>query len=117
MNGEFDLYGVFLPRLLVCGIAALFLMRFITRLMARWRLYRLLSGLPVTCYGVATALVRSPAGFDPAPGSVSANEATTSPAAIAASHRVFCSSVPKPTRTWPAMPLLVPNIERTASDV
>ncbi|WP_334174254.1 DUF1656 domain-containing protein [Pseudoxanthobacter sp.] len=42
MNGEFDLYGVFLPRLLVCGIAALFLMRFITRLMARWRLYRLL---------------------------------------------------------------------------
>lgn len=25
-----------------------------------WRLYRLLSGLPVTCYGVATALARSP---------------------------------------------------------
>src|SRR5690606_9113564 len=25
-----------------------------------WRLYRLLSGLPVTCHGVATALARSP---------------------------------------------------------
>ena len=25
-----------------------------------WRLYRLLEGIPVTCYGVATALARSP---------------------------------------------------------
>ncbi len=63
------------------------------------------------------ARVRSPAGFDPAPGSVSANEATTSPEAICSSHRFFCSSVPKPTSTCPAMPLLVPNIERNASDV
>lgn len=41
MNGEFDLYGVFLPRLLVCGLLALFLTRLVTRLMARLRLYRL----------------------------------------------------------------------------
>ena len=65
----------------------------------------------------AVAVVRRPAGFDPAPGSVSANEATTSPEAIPGSHRVFCSSVPKPTSTCPAMPLLVPNIERNDSEV
>ncbi|PQM47590.1 hypothetical protein C1Y40_02207 [Mycobacterium talmoniae] len=64
-----------------------------------------------------TALVCSPAGLEPAPGSVSANEATTSPAAIGPSQRDFCSSVPNPTNTWPAIPLLVPNIDRTASDV
>ena len=64
-----------------------------------------------------TALVRSPAGLEPAPGSVSANEATTSPAAIRSSHWVFCSSVPNRTRTCPAIPLLVPNIERSASEV
>ena len=64
-----------------------------------------------------TALVRKPAGFDPAPGSVSANEATTSPDAIGSSQRRFCSSVPKPTSTCPAMPLLVPNIDRSASEV
>ena len=64
-----------------------------------------------------TALVRSPDGLDPAPGSVNAKEATTSPAAIGSSQRDFCSSVPKPTSTCPAMPLLVPNIERTASEV
>ncbi len=64
-----------------------------------------------------TALVRRPAGLEPAPGSVRANEATTSPEAMPSSHRDFCSSVPKPTRTWPAMPLLVPNIDRNASDV
>ncbi len=63
-----------------------------------------------------TALVRKPAGFDPAPGSVSANEATL-PVASASSQVAFCSSVPNPTRTWPAMPLLVPNIDRNASDV
>ncbi len=32
------------------------------------------------------AFVRSPAGFEPAPGSVSANEATTSPVAMRSSH-------------------------------
>ena len=63
------------------------------------------------------ARVRNAAGFDPAPGSVSANDATTSPEAIRGSHRVRCSSVPKPTSTCPAMPLLVPNIERKASVV
>lgn len=64
-----------------------------------------------------TALVRRPAGLDPAPGSVSAKDATTSPDAIDSNQRDFCSSVPNPTRTCPAMPLLVPNIDRSASDV
>ena len=64
-----------------------------------------------------TAAVRRPAGLEPAPGSVRAKEATTSPAAIRSSHCAFCSSVPKFTRTLPAMPLLVPNIERRASEV
>ncbi len=41
-----------------------------------------------------TALVRSPDGFEPAPGSVSANDATTSPEAMPSSHCCFCSSVP-----------------------
>ena len=65
----------------------------------------------------AVALVRRPDGLEPAPGSVSAKEATTSPPAIGSSQRAFCSSVPKPTSTCPAMPLLVPNMERTASEV
>ena len=47
----------------------------------------------------AVAVVRRPAGFDPAPGSVSAKEATTSPEAIPGSQRAFCSSVPNPTST------------------
>ena len=64
-----------------------------------------------------TAFVRRPDGFEPAPGSVSANEATTSPVAMRSSQRAFCSSVPNPTSTCPAMPLLVPNIDRSASDV
>jgi hypothetical protein len=59
------------------------------------------------------ARVRRPAGLEPAPGSVRAKEATTSPAAMRSSQVFFCSAVPKPTRTWPAMPLLVPNIERS----
>ena len=41
-----------------------------------------------------TARVRSPAGFEPAPGSVSANDATTSPEAIRSSQAAFCASVP-----------------------
>ena len=61
--------------------------------------------------------MRRPAGLDPAPGSVNAKEATTSPEAIRSSHSFFCSSVPKLTSTWPAMPLLVPNIERSDSVV
>jgi hypothetical protein len=63
------------------------------------------------------ARVCSPAGLEPAPGSVSANDATTSPEASRPSQAAFCSSVPKFTSTCPAIPLLVPNIERTASDV
>jgi hypothetical protein len=64
-----------------------------------------------------TAPVCSPPGLEPAPGSVSANEATTAPEASRPSQAAFCSSVPKFTSTCPAIPLLVPNIERTASDV
>ena len=63
------------------------------------------------------ALVFSPDGLEPAPGSVSAKDATTSPEAMGSSHRLFCSSVPNPTSTWPAMPLLVPNIDRSARHV
>ena len=76
-----------------------------------------LSPLMIQSSPSRTALVRKPDGFDPAPGSVSANEATTSPVAIRSSHCAFCSSVPNPTSTWPAMPLLVPNIDRSASEV
>jgi hypothetical protein len=64
-----------------------------------------------------TARVRSPAGLEPAPGSVRAKDATTSPEASRSSQAAFCSSVPKLTSTCPAMPLLVPNIERSARDV
>src|SRR6202161_4838849 len=42
------------------------------------------------------ALVRNPAGFDPAPCSVNANEATC-PDASDSSQVAFCSSVPNPT--------------------
>ena len=41
-----------------------------------------------------TARVRRPAGFEPAPGSVSAKDATTSPEAIRSSQEAFCASVP-----------------------
>jgi hypothetical protein len=72
---------------------------------------------PVESSSTRPARVCSPAGLDPAPGSVSANEATTAPEASRPSQAAFCSSVPKFTSTCPAIPLLVPNIERTASDV
>ena len=45
------------------------------------------------------AVVRRPAGLEPAPGSVNANDATVSPLAMPGSHRARCSSVPYPTRT------------------
>ena len=64
-----------------------------------------------------TARVCNPDGSEPAPGSVSANEAITWPAASRSSQVAFCWSVPKFTSTCPAIPLLVPNIERTAMDV
>ena len=53
-------------------------------------------------------------GSDPASGSVSANDATTSPEASRGSQCLRCSSVPARTRTCPAMPLLVPNSDRNA---
>ena len=64
-----------------------------------------------------TAFVASPAGFEPAPSSVRANEAMTSPDAIRSSHSTFWASVPKFTRTCPAIPLLVPNSDLMASAV
>ncbi|MDT7707011.1 MAG: hypothetical protein QOG20_2618 [Pseudonocardiales bacterium] len=68
------------------------------------------------------ARVRRPAGLDPAPGSTraataTATAATISQEAIRVGPSFFCASVPKPTRTWPAMPLLVPDIDRCDSAV
>lgn len=45
------------------------------------------------------ARVVSVDGSDPASGSVSANDARTSPEAILGSHSAFCSSVPPTMRT------------------
>ncbi|NYD49092.1 hypothetical protein BJY14_005075 [Actinomadura luteofluorescens] len=45
---------------------------------------------------------------------MSANAPTTSPDASLGSQASFCAAVPAFTRTCPAMPLLVPNIERNA---
>lgn len=59
------------------------------------------------------ARVVSVDGSEPASGSVSAKDASTSPEAIRGSQCAFCSSVPPTMSTWPAMPLLVPNIERS----
>ena len=58
--------------------------------------------------------VRSPAGLDPASDSVSANEATWSPAARPGRKAFFCASDPNLAMTCPAMPLFVPNIDRNA---
>ena len=60
------------------------------------------------------AVVLSDDGSEPASGSVSPNEAMTSPDAMRGSHCCFCSSVPAMTRIWPASPLLVPSMERNA---
>ena len=40
-----------------------------------------------------------------------------SPVAMPGNHFAFCSSVPKPTSTCPAIPLLVPNIDRNDNEV
>jgi len=56
-------------------------------------------------------------GSDPASGSVSANDATTSPEASRGSHCLRCSSVPARTSTCPAIPLFVPNSDRNAGQV
>ena len=60
-----------------------------------------------------TAFVVSDEGSEPASGSVSANDATTSPDARRGSHSCCCSAVPPASSTCPAMPLLVPNSERS----
>ncbi len=62
----------------------------------------------------AVAEVTSELGSDPASGSVSANDATTSPEASRGSHCLRWESVPPITSTCPAMPLLVPNRDRNA---
>ena len=58
------------------------------------------------------AVVANPDGSDPAPSSVSANDATHSPEAIFGRYAFFCSSVAPSSRTCPAIPLFVPNIDR-----
>jgi alkylation response protein AidB-like acyl-CoA dehydrogenase len=45
------------------------------------------------------------------------NDATTSPEASRGSQCLRCCSVPARTRTWPAIPLLVPNSDRNAGHV
>ena len=81
--------------------------------------YRLANGQPDKVPALAAELVSLrvkvlASGFQTA---WAAKEATTSPDAIGSSQPHRCSSVPKPTRTCPAMPLLVPNIDRSASEV
>jgi hypothetical protein len=49
---------------------------------------------------IGRARVRRAAGLDPAPGSVSANDDTSSPEAIRGSQRLRCSSVPKRAIGW-----------------
>ena len=61
-----------------------------------------------------TAVVASPPGSEPASASVSAKDATHSPLASRGRNRLRCSSVPPSSSTWPAIPLLVPNIDRNA---
>ena len=61
--------------------------------------------------------MRSDAASDPASGSVSANDATTSPDASFGSHAAFCSGVPASTRPCEPMPTLLPNADRNAGDV
>ena len=64
-----------------------------------------------------SARVASADGSDPASGSVRANDAVASPLAILGSQCPCCSGVPPTISTWPAMPLLVPNTERSAGVV
>lgn len=40
MNGETDLYGIFVPHLLICGLVALAMATATSWLVARMRLYR-----------------------------------------------------------------------------
>src|SRR6185437_4162979 len=63
------------------------------------------------------ALVRTEAASEPAPGSVSAKLATTSPLASFGSHSAFCASLPNMTTPWLPIPTLVPITERKAGDV
>jgi len=41
MTGEIDLYGVFVPALLVCSVIALVLLGMVRRLLGRFGFYRL----------------------------------------------------------------------------
>jgi hypothetical protein len=63
------------------------------------------------------AVVRSPAGSEPASASVRAKEPISSPDARRGRYVCRCSSLPNFAITWPAMPLLVPNSERNAGVV
>ena len=64
-----------------------------------------------------TAAVVMPEGSEPASASVRAKLATTSPEAMGGNHSAFWASLPPSMSTWPAIPLLVPNIERRAGVV
>ncbi len=63
------------------------------------------------------AVVRSDAASEPAPGSVSANEAISSPVASLGSHCACCSGVPSNTMPCEPMPTVVPITERKAGEV
>ena len=62
-------------------------------------------------------MVVRPDGSDPASASVRAKEATASPEAILGNHASFWPGVPPSISTCPAIPLLVPNIDRSAGVV
>ena len=63
--------------------------------------------------GNGSAVARRSAGFDPWSGSVSPKQPSTSPVAIAGSHRCFCSSVPHRAIDPATRPRCTDMIERT----
>ncbi len=76
-------------------------------------MYRLLPSMTHSSPSL-TATVARPPGSEPASASVSPKDATHSPLASRGRNVLRCSSVPPSSRTWPAIPLLVPNIDRKA---
>ena len=63
------------------------------------------------------AVVVSDAASDPAPGSVSANEAINSPVANLGRYLAFCSGVPSNKMPCEPIPTVVPNRERKHGEV
>ena len=62
-------------------------------------------------------MVSSPDGSEPASASVSPNDAVTSPEASRGSQLARWSSVPPSSSTCPAIPLFVPNRDRSVGVV